>query len=202
MRTTPIRMSESALVQMTGMLGLKGKWLLPEGEGGAKNFLKARKEWEEAGLARLDFDGELHLEPRMARLIYNMTHAQAAALYEDGEQKVLLLKGPVDVLLLEYIREEESWELALRPFHETAEWLRSLAEVSSPGRLLTLRAGEDEPVCRELDEGTEDGQNCQRRQSLADGLADLFGRPKRAALPEPEKEEEKDAGNSHCNDSV
>ncbi len=106
------------------------------------------------------------------------------------------------MLLLEYIREEESWELALRPFHETAEWLRSLAEVSSPGRLLTLRAGEDEPVCRELDEGTEDGQNCQRRQSLADGLADLFGRPKRAALPEPEKEEEKDAGNSHCNDSV
>ena len=84
----------------------------------------------------------------MARLIYNMTHAQAAALYEDEEQKVLLLKGPVDVLLLEYIREEESWELALRPFHETAEWLRSLAEVSSPGRLLTLRAGEDEPVCR------------------------------------------------------
>ena len=200
MRTTPIRMSEPALVQMTGMLGLKGKWLLPEGEGGAKNFLKARKEWEEAGLARLDFDGELHLEPRMARLIYNMTHAQAAALYEDEEQKVLLLKGPVDVLLLEYIREEESWELALRPFHETAEWLRSLAEISSPGRLLTLRAGEDEPVCRELDKGTEDGQNCQRRQSLADGLADLFGRPKRAA--EPEKEEEKDAGSSHCNDSV
>ena len=85
---------------------------------------------------------------------------------------------------------------------ETAEWLRSLAEISSPGRLLTLRAGEDEPVCRELDKGTEDGQNSQRRQKLAEGLADLFGRPERAALPKPEKEEEKDAGNSHCNDSV
>ena len=168
MRTTPIRMSHLALAQMVEMLELDGKWFLPECGRSAKNFLKDRGEWEKAGLAELNFDGELQLAPRMARLAYNMTHARRALLYEEGENKTLLLKGPVDVLALKYIPEEESWDLALRPFHETAKWLRELRAESSSGRLLTLEAGEGEPVCRALTD-KDTGKEEENHAGSSDG---------------------------------
>ena len=78
------------------------------------------------------------------------------------------MKGPVDVLALKYIPEEESWDLALRPFHETAKWLRELRAESSSGRLLTLEAGEGEPVCRALTD-KDTGKEEENHAGSSDG---------------------------------
>lgn len=126
MRTMPVSMSEPALAQLAGTLGLTGKYFLPEIGGGPEEFIKARGEWEKEGLAKLDFDGSLHPKPQFARMLYNLKHVQSALQYEGEEGKTLFLKGPVDVLVLERSKETGGWELALRSFHEAAWQIRHL----------------------------------------------------------------------------
>lgn len=189
MRTVPVSMSEPALAQLAGTLGLSGKWFLPESDGGPGEFIKAREEWEKEGLAQLDFDGSLHPVPRFARMLYNLTHARSAMLYESGEEKVLFLKGTADVLMLVQRKRKGSWELALRPFHEALWQIRQLAEGCVPGRFLVLGEGEEEPFCREPD--PDSGQE-ERLYMIESCLAYFYRREGNCPLLSDEKREEED----------
>lgn len=172
MRTTEITMSDPALSQLAGMMKLRGKWFLPEQAGGPDEFIRARKEWEERGLARLDFDGSLHPSPRFARMLYNLTHTDRALLYENGEEKTLFLKGPVDILMLKRREGEREWKLALRPFHEVSRWILELADRSFSGRILFLGEAGREPDCRVLD--PEGKENRERREFLGNCLQTFY----------------------------
>ena len=76
MRTQAVDLSHRALCQMLQSLNLPERLLLPEETGTAADFLRAREEWEKAGLAEPDFDGTLHPQPRFARMLYVLTHVR------------------------------------------------------------------------------------------------------------------------------
>ncbi len=189
MRTTEVTMSDPALSQLAGMLKLTGKWFLPEQAGGPDEFIRARKEWEERGLACLDFDGSLHPSPRFARMLYNLAHTDRALMYENGEEKTLFLKGPVDILMLKRKEGEAEWKLALRPFHEVSRWVLELADRSFSGRLLFLGEDGREPDCRVLE--PEGKEKRERREFLGSCLqAFYFRQQENKALTAGEKEKE------------
>ncbi len=95
-------LSENGFLQLLRTSGHAGNWLLPEPASfSAETFLKAREEWRSLGLAELDFDGKLHPFRPLARLLYNIAHAEAALLYQNREECVHYLRGPVDLLRIE-----------------------------------------------------------------------------------------------------
>ena len=130
MRTQAVDLSHRALSQMLQSLNLPERLLLPEEPGTAADFLRAREEWEKAGLAEPDFDGTLHPRPRFARMLYVLTHVRGMLRLRrvpgQGEMPgppdaagdmEIFVRGPVDLLWLAR-QEDGSWKMALRPLTE------------------------------------------------------------------------------------
>ena len=156
MRTYPITLSHSAVTQLVHTLQLSGRWLLPcEVPPSAQDFLRARSEWEQAGLAELDFDGSLHPQPVFARMLYNLTHAGGAMRLCDADERTLLyIRGPVDLLRLQ--QTGGAWTLALRPSSEVYHWAKEYLLTATCGHLST--------------EGIRDGAPCTLQAELSQEL--------------------------------
>lgn len=185
MRTQAIVLSDRGLCQTVQTLQLPERLLLPDQAGTAADFLQARQEWEEAGLAELDFDGTLHPQPRFARMLYNLTHIQSMLRLRREGETVLYVRGPVDLLRL-CRKTEGEWKLALRPL---AEALVSLQQAWADGRkweISTQSPGEEAPFCELLDPGAPEEE---RRAVVCRHLSRFF-----PASPEAIREGGEDHG--------
>ena len=138
-----IVLSENGFLQLLKTSGYAGSWLLPESaDRSAGAFLKAREEWRRLSLAELDFDGKLHPSRPLARLLYDIAHAEAALRYQNEEICVHYLRGPVDLLRIGAVQDGNRVLEFCRP--GTVLWLvkeRILPE--GRGSLVTLGRRDD-----------------------------------------------------------
>lgn len=138
-----IVLSENGFLQLLKTSGYAGNWLLPESaDCSAGAFLKAREEWRRLGLAELDFDGKLHPSRPLARLIYNIAHAEAALRYQNEEICVHYLRGPVDLLRIGAVQDGNRVLELCRP--GTVLWLvKEKLLPEGKGSLVTLGRRDD-----------------------------------------------------------
>ena len=108
MKTASVRLSEPAFCQLLAMMPAAGRLLLPEAAYSAREFIRARQEWEEAGLAELDFDGVLHASPRFARMLWNLEKSRGVLrLREHAEWELMTQLPGEESPLLSKISPEE-----------------------------------------------------------------------------------------------
>ena len=129
---------------MMAMLGCRGKWFLPEPDPeenlSAGAMLQIREALENTGLLELDFDGKLHPTPEFARMAYNITHARGALCWQTADARRIVLRGPVDDLVL--VCQNDLWTAQRRYPSALLSWAQTLAAGREPGTLAAMNAPE------------------------------------------------------------
>lgn len=162
-----IAMSSSAFGAVLHLLGCEGKHLLPRTEN-VEAFLSGREELCKNGWAQLDFDSSLLPEPAFARLIYDISHAEAALRFVREAQTIWVLLAPTELLYIEQTGEEVYLERRKAAF--LFPWVREVLMPAKDGRLTTQR---NEDVRNSALEDAQAGSR-ERAEMLACHLALFF----------------------------
>lgn len=131
-----ITMSSAAFGAVLHLLGRAGKYLLPQ-QKNVENFLAGREELCKNGWAQLDFDSSLLPESAFARLIYDISHAEAVLRFNQEAQTIWVLLAPTEMLYIEQNGEEVRLERRKAAF--LFPWVREILMPAKNGQLTTQR---------------------------------------------------------------
>lgn len=173
MKTASVRLSEPAFCQLLAMMPAAGRLLLPEAAYSAKEFIRARQEWEEAGLAELDFDGVLHASPRFARMLWNLEKSRGVLRLRDTAGEIMFVRGPVDLLQIRRKAGEDGRRLAMRPLSEAAWAIKRRLREHAEWELMTQIPGEESPLLSKI--SPEEGQG-GREEAIRAHLEKFYGK--------------------------
>ena len=139
--TTVFSMSRNAFQAALHLLGADGSRYLPgpvySADRGADAFLSGRNELCEMDLAELDFDGRISPTPAFARLLYDITHAEAAIKLEQPDRICWYLLAPAEMLYVE--QEGDRIRLERRRAVSLLPWVRETLLPARAGMLTTQR---------------------------------------------------------------
>ena len=164
-----VTMTPSAFRAVLHLLGCEGKHLLPR-LSGAEEFIAGREEICKNGWAELDFDGSLLPRSDFARLIYDLSHAEAALRLELPESTCWMLRAPTEMLYIE--QKGETVRLERRKGREFLPWVREVLMPASAGILTTAHA--ERTHSSELSDTEKESR--PRAEVLAKHLALFFGK--------------------------
>lgn len=172
--TKVFSMSRNAFQAVLHLLGTESPTFLPRpvysADRGADTFLAGRNELCEMDLAELDFDGHITPSPGFARLLYDITHAEAAIRLEQPDRICWYLLAPTEMLYVE--QEGDRVQLERRRAVSLLPWVRETLLPAQKGTLTTQRAGQNKQLALEL----QRAGNEARAQELAQHLALFFGK--------------------------
>ena len=139
--TTVFSVSRDAFQAALHLLGKENSPFLPQpfysAGRGADTFLAGRNELCEMGLAELDFDGRISPTPAFARLLYDITHAEAAIKLEQPDRICWYLLAPTEMLYVE--QEGDRVRLERRRAVSLLPWVREILLPAQAGTLTTQR---------------------------------------------------------------
>ena len=172
--TTVFSMSRNAFQATLHLLGADGARYLPgpvySADRGADTFLAGRNELCQMNLVELDFDGRISPTPSFARLLYDITHAEAAIKLEQPDRIRWYLLAPTEMLYVEQegycVRLERRRAVSLLP------WVRETL-LPAQGGWLTTQRGER---IRKTELTPSSAGEELRAKELTGHLAVFFGR--------------------------
>lgn len=116
-------------------------------ENRAEQFLKAREDWTEQGLAELDFDGGLNPSMALARMLYVISHRGSIFRWEHDGEVECWVRGPADFLRI--YKAQGQVMLEQRKYSDLLTYGRDVIVKNPGGSLASKNEDDDRTLSKE-----------------------------------------------------
>lgn len=164
-----ITMTPAAFRAVLHLLGCEEKHLLPR-LSEAEEYIAGREVLCKNGWAELDLDGSLLPRPDFARLIYDISHAEAALRWEVPHRTLWMLRAPTEMLYIE--QEGGQVRMERRTGRSFLPWVRQVLQPAASGTLTTVFGQQRQRS--DLSETEKESRS--RAEVLAQHLVLFFGK--------------------------